>query len=95
VSTSQETQTKFFDDLDQDIDPGAIKSLITVFQTVCHSIEAHRRDDPMAKVVTVNVLDAVKRVGAIGTGFAIGQCLPCATPSVLKRLPWYNNIRTQ
>ena len=59
MSDSPEAQTTFLDDFDQDFDPGAIKSLITVFQTVCHSIEVHRKDDPMANIV-VEVLDVAK-----------------------------------
>jgi hypothetical protein len=59
VSDSPEAQTTFLDDFDQAFDPGAINSLITVFQTVCHSIEAHRKDDLMATMV-VKVLDVAK-----------------------------------
>ena len=60
MSDSPEAQTTFLDEFDQDFDPGAIKSLITVFQTVCHSIEVHRKDDPMARIVAVKVLDVAK-----------------------------------
>ena len=59
MSDSPEAQTTFLDDFDQDFDPGAINSLITVFQTVRRSIEVHRKDDPMAKNV-VKILDIAK-----------------------------------
>jgi len=59
VSDSPEAQTTFLNDFDQDFYPGAIKSLITVFQTVCHSIAVHLKDYPMAKRV-VKVLDVAK-----------------------------------